>query len=102
MLKLTDKRWWWAWDIIPVYRFKNHAVTFKRLATMPAKDLYHQTVKNALIRDQWSIMHNPLTLKLGKKFFMWIWVQVNCWQQKKSIVRLQLKLEIIERWITPS
>jgi XisH protein len=41
----------------------------KRLADMPAKDLYHQTVKNALIRDQWTITHDPLTLKLGKKDF---------------------------------
>jgi hypothetical protein len=36
---------------------------------MPAKDLYHSTVKNALIKDAWVITHDPLMLKLGKKDF---------------------------------
>ncbi len=36
---------------------------------MPAKDFYHDTVKKALIKDQWKITHDPLTLKLGKKDF---------------------------------
>lgn len=36
---------------------------------MPAKDFYHDTVKNALIKEQWIITHDPLTLKLGKKDF---------------------------------
>lgn len=36
---------------------------------MPARDLYHETVKTALIKDQWVITHDPLTLKLGKKDF---------------------------------
>lgn len=36
---------------------------------MPAKDLYHAAVRTALIKDQWTITHDPLTLKLGKKDF---------------------------------
>lgn len=36
---------------------------------MPAKDFYHAAVKTALIKDQWTITHDPLTLKLGKKDF---------------------------------
>ena len=32
---------------------------------MPARDIYHDTVKNALIKDGWTITHDPLTLKLG-------------------------------------
>lgn len=36
---------------------------------MPAKDFYHNTVRNALVKDQWTITHDPLTLKLGKKDF---------------------------------
>jgi hypothetical protein len=36
---------------------------------MPARDLYHETVKTALIKDQWVITHDPLTLKFGKKDF---------------------------------
>ena len=34
---------------------------------MPAKDLYHDTVKNALIKDGWTITHDPLMLRWGKK-----------------------------------
>jgi hypothetical protein len=34
---------------------------------MPAKDHYHETVKNALIKDGWTITHDPLTLRLSKK-----------------------------------
>ncbi|NEQ68596.1 MAG: fatty-acid synthase [Symploca sp. SIO2D2] len=34
---------------------------------MPAKDIYHDSVKNALIKEQWTITHDPLTLRVGKK-----------------------------------
>ncbi len=34
---------------------------------MPAKDLYHDTVKTALIKDGWTITHDPLSLRIGKK-----------------------------------
>lgn len=34
---------------------------------MPAKDIYHNNVKNALTKDKWIITHDPLTLKIGKK-----------------------------------
>ncbi len=29
---------------------------------MPAKDLYHDIVKNALIKDGWTITHEPYNL----------------------------------------
>lgn len=32
---------------------------------MPAKDIYHDTVKNALIKDGWTITHDPLRLQVG-------------------------------------
>ncbi len=32
---------------------------------MPAKDLYHEAVKNALVKDGWTITNDPLTLKIG-------------------------------------
>jgi hypothetical protein len=32
---------------------------------MPAKDIYHSTVKNALIKDGWTITHDPLVLRWG-------------------------------------
>jgi XisH protein len=33
---------------------------------MPAKDTYHQTVKNALIKDGWIITHDPLRIRLAR------------------------------------
>lgn len=33
---------------------------------MPKKDIYHDTVKHALIKDGWTITHDPFTLSLGK------------------------------------
>ena len=34
---------------------------------MPARDKYHNQVKNALIKDGWTITHDPLRLKWGLK-----------------------------------
>lgn len=34
---------------------------------MPTKDRYHDNCKNALIKDGWTITHDPLRLKLGSK-----------------------------------
>ena len=39
---------------------------------MPAKDIYHKTVKNALIKDGWTITHDPRRIRLarGKNLFV--------------------------------
>ncbi|MFK0730897.1 MAG: XisH family protein [Gloeotrichia echinulata HAB0833] len=39
---------------------------------MPARDQYHDTVKNALIKDGWTITHDPLRIRLarGKNLFV--------------------------------
>ncbi len=34
---------------------------------MPAKDIYHDNAKNALIKDGWKITHDPLRLSWGSK-----------------------------------
>ena len=34
---------------------------------MPAKDIYHNHVKSALIKDGWTITHDPLLIRLAKK-----------------------------------
>lgn len=34
---------------------------------MPAKDIYHDSVKNALIKEGWTITDDPLILKWGSK-----------------------------------
>jgi hypothetical protein len=39
---------------------------------MPAKDTYHNTVKAALIKDGWTITHDPFRIRLarGKNLFV--------------------------------
>ncbi len=34
---------------------------------MPARDTYHDAVKNALIKDGWTITHDPLKLPWGRR-----------------------------------
>lgn len=34
---------------------------------MPAKDIYHEQCKQALIKDGWKISHDPYNLKIGRK-----------------------------------
>jgi len=34
---------------------------------MPARDLYHNSVKRALVKDGWTITHDPLRLSWGSK-----------------------------------
>jgi XisH protein len=34
---------------------------------MPAKDIFHDCVKVALVKDGWQISHDPYSLKVGKK-----------------------------------
>jgi hypothetical protein len=34
---------------------------------MPARDIFHDAVKNALIKDGWTITDDPLRLEWGKK-----------------------------------
>lgn len=34
---------------------------------MPAQDIYHDAVKNALVKDGWTVTHDPFHLRWGKK-----------------------------------
>ena len=34
---------------------------------MPARDIYHDTVRKALVKDGWAITHDPLRLEWGGK-----------------------------------
>ncbi len=38
-----------------------------KVADMSARDLYHSNIRNALIKDGWTITDDPLRLKWGKK-----------------------------------
>ncbi len=37
---------------------------------MPAHDTYREAVKNALVKDGWTITHDPLRLRRGKSLFV--------------------------------
>ena len=34
---------------------------------MPAKDIFHDPFKTALLKDGWKVTHDPYSLKVGKK-----------------------------------
>jgi hypothetical protein len=37
------------------------------MATMSARDKYHDAVKNALIQDGWTITHDPYRIAIGRR-----------------------------------
>ncbi len=51
---------------------------------MPARDIYHNHVRNALIKDGWVITDDPLRLRIGKKDSMLIWVRNGYYVPKKT------------------
>ena len=54
---------------------KNPGICLSKLCTvfhysvtdMPARDIYHNAVKNALTKDGWTITQDPLSLRIGKR-----------------------------------
>jgi len=34
-------------------------------SVMPVRDIYHNAVKNGLVKDGWTITHDPLKVELG-------------------------------------
>jgi hypothetical protein len=34
---------------------------------MPARDRYHDAVKNALVQDGWTITHDPYRIAIGRR-----------------------------------
>src|SRR2546429_105981 len=45
-------------------RFESHSLVGTEI--MPALDTYHNVGKNALVKDGWTITHDPLTLTYGQ------------------------------------
>jgi len=50
---------------------------------MPARDVYHNTVKQALIKDGWTITNDPLHLKWGRKDMYYV-ATASSWKIGKS------------------
>jgi len=56
-----------------------------RVKNMPARDLYHNHVRNALIKDGWTITDDPLRLRLGKKdMYIDLGAERILWAEKNS------------------
>ena len=70
-----------------------------REAHMPARDIYHNAVKNALVKDGWTITDDPLHLKweepIGKLLLD---------QRLVQLLVFNPQMEAIRQWIpsTPS
>ncbi len=52
---------------------------------MPARDFYHDAVKNALTKDGWTITHDPLTLRWGERTCSSTWERKNSWLPRRVI-----------------
>lgn len=56
-----------------------------RVKNMPARDLYHNHVRNALIKDGWTITDDPLRFRLGKKdMYIDLGAERILWAEKNS------------------
>ncbi|NES21535.1 MAG: fatty-acid synthase [Symploca sp. SIO3E6] len=60
---------------------------------MPALDIYHDAVKNALVKDGWTISHDPFHLRWGKKD---MYVDLGAWQlltaeREESKIAVEIK-----------
>jgi hypothetical protein len=60
---------------------------------MPARDIYHSIFKNALIKDGWTVTHDPLKLQWGKKD---LYVDLGA---EKLIVVFNSITQVISKWI---
>jgi hypothetical protein len=60
---------------------------------MPAKDLYHEAVKNALIKDGWTITADPFPLNMKMLNCIQTWRSRNFFPKNKDNVKLSLKLK---------
>lgn len=60
---------------------------------MPAKDLYHNQVKNALIKDGWTITNDPLHVSFGgKDMFIDIGAeQLLAAQKENTLIAVEIK-----------
>ena len=37
---------------------------------MPARDIYHEAAKNAMIKDSLTITHNPFRIRLARETYL--------------------------------
>lgn len=61
---------------------------------MPARDRYHDQVRNALVRDGWTITHDPLRLRWGAKDMLLLG------NHRVRLVVFDPETEVIRQWVT--
>jgi hypothetical protein len=62
---------------------------------MPAKDIFHDCFKAALIKDGWDITNDPYNLKVGKKDLFIDLGAENYWLLTKELRRSPLKSKVL-------
>lgn len=67
---------------------------------MPAKDIYHDTVKNALIKEGWTITDDPLFIQFGEvDMYADIGAErIIAAEKENQIVRLKSKVFLKHHW----
>ena len=55
---------------------------------MPAKDIYHNTVRNALIKDGWTIIYDPLGIKIAPRD---LYIDLGAEKQIDNTIAVEIK-----------
>ncbi len=61
---------------------------------MPARDLYHEAVKKALVRDGWTITHDPYRLTWAETD-----MYVDLGAERLRVIGFDPQQEVIVKWI---
>jgi hypothetical protein len=68
--------------------------------SMPAKNLYHQAVVNALVKDGWTITHDPLTITFGgRDLFVYLGAEHSAFAAEKDEVKIAIE---VQSFVNPS
>ncbi len=67
-----------------------------------AKDIFHQQVRNALIKEGWTITHDPFTLRISEAVKLPIDLAAEnaiAAERESEKIAVEIKSFIIEQWI---
>ncbi len=59
---------------------------------MPAKDIYHEIVKTALINEGWTVTHDPFFIRIGKrKGFIDLGAEIIAAEREQQKIAVEIK-----------
>lgn len=64
---------------------------------MPAVDRFHQQVRNALVRDGWTITADPLTLALGERNLYVDFAAERLIAAERGIEKIAVEIKVFQR-----